>query len=245
MILPSLLEYSIYDMNKRIEQIFGLLQENKLESLIKTSNLDSFDNLHLHLDFVLPQFAKDRSPILTSLSFETIFSCLKTKFRKNKLNLTVHLMGELEDISKAWNYFKTFRKPKNWVITLFVPLNHCQAWKKEFQKYTIGAWIDLNQWLDLSKVTSIKDSLGSIENILVMTVVAGKSGQKLEQITISHLSEFIINVGQSKSYIVDGGWSQEIAYQYQNMHPNQNHIDFVSYGSFWGGVEDYIKSTSA
>ena len=135
MILPSLLEYSTHDLNNRLDQILELLGKDKFYEQVYITNDIKNDRVSLHLDFVLSQFAKDRNPILASISPNEVFNCLKLKFPKQKLDLTIHLMGELEDLPKAWQYFETLRKPRNWDMTLFLPYNHAISWRRTFKKY--------------------------------------------------------------------------------------------------------------
>ena len=239
MILPSLLEYSQNDLQKRIDTIKILQNNNTLFGLIKVKEHSNPKTLNLHLDFVLEQFAKDRAPILSSTGLPTVFDLLDKEFGQYKLNLSVHLMGAIEDLTPAWEFFKKYKKPKNWKITLFLPLNHALRWKAEFKQYKIGMWLDLYDWLDMDSLKPRNIDLNAISDVLIMTVVAGKSGQSLTQEVQNTLKDFIIdqtnqNLEQKTHYIIDGGWNQEKARQFLKNFDKSPKIDFVAYGGFWG-----------
>jgi len=243
MILPSLLEYSQNDLIKRLESIKYLQDKEQLFDLIKVQEKSQPKTLHLHLDFVLKQFAKDRVPILSSLSIITVFDLLDKEFGQHKLNLSVHLMGAIEDLTPAWEFFKKYQKPKNWKITLFLPLNHALRWKSEFRKYKIGVWLDLYDWLDKDSLKPKLVDMNYISNVLIMTVVAGKSGQSLTQEVQNNLKDFINNqihqnIEQKKHFIIDGGWNQEKAKLFLKRFDRSPKIDFVAYGGFWGKFLD-------
>ena len=237
MLLPSLLEYSTHDLNQRLDQILELLVKNQYFDKVYITHDISENILSLHLDFVLSQFAKDRNPILASLSPNEVFNCLKLKFPKQKLDLTVHIMGELEDLPKAWQYFETLRKPKHWNMTLFLPYNQAVSWRRTFKKYKIGAWIDLRQWCDLDQSEKKSKAklfdLKYIDSVLVMSVVAGKSGQKLTLEVEANLDKLIRRNPQFTTFVIDGGWDQEKAENFMRKNNPQSKVDFVSYSGFW------------
>jgi pentose-5-phosphate-3-epimerase len=241
MILPSLLEYSQNDLKNRIQSLKKLDLDDSLFDLIKVHEKSKSKRLNLHLDFVLKQFAKDRVPILSSLSLVTVFEILDQEFSDQKLNLSVHLMGAIEDLTFAWEFFKKYKKPKDWKITLFLPQNHALRWKSEFKKYKIGVWLDLHDWLDIKELKSKSVDLGGITNVLIMTVVAGKSGQSLTEEVQKNLKDLIDNLceqnlEQKKYIIVDGGWNQEKAKIALKSFNKSAKVDFVAYGGFWGKV---------
>ena len=237
MLLPSLLEYSAHDLNQRLDKILELLEKKQYFDKVYITHDIKDEILYLHLDFVLSQFAKDRNPILASLSPNEVFNCLKLKFPKQKLDLTIHIMGELEDLPKAWQYFETLRKPKQWNMTLFLPYNQAISWRRTFKKYKIGAWIDLKQWCDLDEATKKSKAklfdLKYIDSVLVMTVVAGKSGQKLTLEVEANLNKLIQKNPQFTTFVIDGGWDQEKAENFMKKQNPPSKVDFVSYSGFW------------
>lgn len=262
MILPSLLEYSASDLNKRLDQINKLVNEGQFFEQVyliddineKILPKDPAENmpLCLHLDFVLSQFAKDRSPILSSLGPNEIMNCLKLKFPKTALDLSIHLMGELEDLPAAWQYFDSLRKPKNWKMTLYLPYNQASGWRRSFKKYKIGAWLDLTQWYQQEAHDSKTDSnLGNsknsttkifdlkyIKSLLVMTVVAGKSGQKLSPEIETALGKILVQNPQIEHFIVDGGWDKSKATNFMTKNKPSAKVDFVAYSGFWRNIPE-------
>jgi hypothetical protein len=150
-------------------------------------------------------------------------------------------MGAIEDLTPAWEFFKKYQKPKNWKITLFLPLNHALRWKAEFKKYKIGVWLDLYDWMDKDSLEPKIIDLNNISSVLIMTVVAGKSGQSLTQEVQNNLKDFISNQSkqspqQKTRFIIDGGWNQEKAKLFLKNFDKSPKIDFVAYGGFWGKV---------
>ncbi|GAB4147407.1 MAG: hypothetical protein OHK0017_09090 [Patescibacteria group bacterium] len=241
MLLPSILEYDQVNLNRKTNFLLQNLNSAEFIKSIKILESDTRkiqSSLNLHLDFVLPQFAKDRGGILTSSGLESILNHFSKKFDQTKLNLTVHLMGELEDMRLAWDFWSKFKPNKKWKITILVPVNHYLPWKTHFKKFNIGIWIDLHDWLELPESEVLSRLPEGVKDILIMTVVAGKSGQKLETIVEHKLQGLIIELTHSLDrFVLDGGWSQTKAQNFlnniQDRIPLKKQIDFVSYGSFW------------
>ena len=100
---------------------------------------------HFHLDFVLPQFAKDRS-VMQSLGLKTVFGILKEKLFEQNLALTVHLMGEMEDWAECFDFLKNFLVPQNWQIELFVPTKITNWFSFGQTNLTTFTWFDLGFW---------------------------------------------------------------------------------------------------
>jgi pentose-5-phosphate-3-epimerase len=216
MLLPSLLEYSMESLETKI----SLLKKHKLP----ISRFQNQKNIALHLDFVLPNFASDRG-VLTSLSLKSVFDLLSSNYAdKTNIDLSIHLMGLVEDLYEAYAFFETFEFRQDWNFLILVPENYTESWKINIKKSNknlrIGAWYDLNEWQN-------KQFEEKTTNLL-MTVSAGKSGQKLTK----DVKENVVNVVKSypdTRFIVDGGWevNDKIALN----------TDIVSYSSFWKSLE--------
>jgi hypothetical protein len=232
MILPSLLEYSDKDFAEKLKILIQKNQDNSLNDLLKITNdtEEKQKQLHLHLDFVMKQFAKDRSGILASLDLESSFKILKEYFSKKKLRLSVHLMGTLEDLMEAWKFFNLFKIPKQWKVRLFLPINQAQAWKIQFNNFEIGQWYDLDQWQDLQG-KSLSNGKNFEQYNLLMTVKAGKSGQKLTPETKNKIH--LLLEGRSEYFLLDGGWNQATGIELISDFNKPPKIDFVSYSGFW------------
>jgi pentose-5-phosphate-3-epimerase len=214
MILPSLLEYSAESLQSRLD----LLKKNSktIYPLQKTHRLS------LHLDFVLPQFAKDRS-VMTSLGLPAVFDALKSNFHDHKLELSIHLMGETEDLLEGYNFFQDYPYNPNWNYLILIPEKYLNIWQKSIKNgkknVTIGCWYDLDEWADKTFVQKRTN--------LLMTVVAGKSGQKLEDNTKEKALQ-INKKHPTTHFILDGGWP---------ITTKSNHnTDIVSYSSFWNNL---------
>ena len=108
-------------------------------------NLQNSPIWHFHLDFVLSQFAKDRS-VMKSLGLTTVFGILKEKLFEQNLALTVHLMGEMEDWAECFDFLKNFLAPQNWQIELFVPTKITNWFSFEQANLTTLTWFDLGFW---------------------------------------------------------------------------------------------------
>jgi pentose-5-phosphate-3-epimerase len=215
MILPSLLEYSIESLETKI----NLLKKHKTP----ISRFQNQKNIALHLDFVLPQFAKDRS-VMTSLSLKSVFETLETHYQAEKIDLSIHLMGSVEDLVEAYTFFETFEFKPEWNFLILVPEKYTESWKLNIKKETknlrIGAWYDLGEWQD--KVFELKSTN------LLMTVLAGKSGQKLELETKENVEKLVKSYPNTR-FIVDGGWHVD-----DQIFTN---TDIVSHSSFWKNLE--------
>jgi pentose-5-phosphate-3-epimerase len=215
MILPSLLEYSI----EKLEFKINLLKKHK----IPISRFQSQKNIAIHLDFVLPQFAKDRA-IMCSLGLKSVFDLLLSHYNEEKIDLSIHLMGTLEDLSEAYKFFETYEFKTEWNFLILVPEKYTESWNTNIKKTTknlrIGVWYDLDQWQ--------KKVFEKRTTNLLMTVLAGKSGQKLET-TTKELVESLVKSYPDSRFIVDGGWQVD-----DKVYIN---TDVVSYSSFWKSLE--------
>ncbi len=218
MFLPSLLEYS----KESLQDKLSLVQTNISKFKTLQQNYQN-TTLGFHLDFVLPQFAKDRA-VMTSLGLADIFRGLDGNFSSTKLTLSVHLMGALEDLEQAYNFFYNYQFNPNWAYLLLVPENQFLPWQNEFNaqdNLQTGIWYDDFEWAD--------KQFNLAKNYLLMTVRAGKSGQKLTP-EMKDMALSLAKLYPQYNFIVDGGWS--IAEENR-----MSNLDIVSYSSFWQKFE--------
>jgi len=223
MFLPSLLEYSAQNLQQKLD----LIQTNfaKFQTLTKQKNPDQ---INFHLDFVLPVFAKERE-VKPSLDLKTVLTKLSQTFSQ-KLKLSIHLMGLETDLAECNNFFEKYSLPKNFLVEIYLPQQQFYTWKYPvFENFNstknckLGLWLDLNQWqeFDLSEFSQKH----SVQNFLLMTVLAGKSGQKLT----TEIQSQVLSIAQKYQnyhFILDGGWQIEFE-------SNLKNLEIVSYSSFW------------
>jgi pentose-5-phosphate-3-epimerase len=212
-ILPSLLEYSEAEIIKKI-------------GLLASKSPAPYD---LHLDFVFQEFARDRS-VMASLTPKTVFTILEIYFAKKKCNLTIHLMGDLSDLEIAWKFFDKYQFNSKWDYLIFVPPNNTNLWSNLSSKHKnlkTGIWLDLDKWMNL-RTTEFQEFFSQnkeITNYLIMTVMAGKSGQKLLELNKNKAIE-LVKENPNLNFILDGGWSTNLSYDFNN-------LSVVSYTDFW------------
>ena len=205
-VLPSLLEYSPQQLSTKL----SLLEHPKVADLTRQG-----DTLQLHIDYVGEFFAKQRS-ILSSLSLKTTLAIITNKYANQKLQLTIHLMGELEDIILLEKFFRSYTIQDNWAYVIFVPPKFISTFS-----FMRGANVEIGVWYDLQEWQSPTDKHTPY---LLMTVRAGISGQKLRKQTQHQAIEWVNKY--PNYFVVDGGWSIT--------HPDINsHTDIVSHSSFW------------
>lgn len=226
MFLPSILEYSTTSLEKKLKAI--ATNTELFKTLTKTTN---HQLLQLHLDFVLTQFAKDRS-IMESLSLSAVFETLESFFKHTRLKLSVHIMGEFEDIINNFSFFQDCKFPKKWEIEIYVPEKYFIPWNKSYfsksggGKHSIGIWYDKSEWYQSGEKPELLGLDSLCNNFLLMTVTAGRSGQAL----LPEVKDSVIQTIQTmptKNFILDGGWNID----------EQGFLDnakIVSYSSFWG-----------
>ncbi len=255
MILPSFLEYSAESLEQKIDKIlvnYDKFQKivnlekksQNVEITEKIENLELAENSFeknsgeilgkddkkvkktwsLHLDFVLEQFAKDRF-VMKSLGLDLVFSIFEKKMRNQKLNLTVHLMGENEDWQDAFNFWQEFKIPQNWQIQLFVPFKMTKLFTFDKPNLTTFQWQDLGDWENEKPEKLIS------RKILLMTVKAGLSGQIMTTETKNKTIQMVKN-NPKVDFILDGGWRV----QDQQIFDNFGNVDLVSYSSFWKNI---------
>ena len=202
LILPSLLEYSPYELGKRVEKLKEL---NKFE---------------VHIDTICQNFARSRN-VMMSISVKTVLSHLE-KFKANSLYLTIHIMGDTEDLVEAYKFFAGYHFEPNWQYRIFLPLNSELAFAcfESCNNVKIGNWFDIDQW-----------NIGTDFNqyiytaALIMTVKAGLSGQILLPKTKIDAFQLAIKNPQI-NFVFDGGWSCLFDTDVEN-------VDLVSYTSYW------------
>jgi hypothetical protein len=224
--LPSLLEYSRESLNRKLTQVKSRIEDFKEIQNSLNSATKPGDSLSFHLDFVLPYFAKDRK-VMTSLGLESVLKKLEQEFADYKLDLSIHLMGTSEDLFEAHKFLLDYNFKPNWIYTVFVPEKYTSTfWPQTqvFTNYKVGIWHDLNDY-SVTKIKGEKDN----QNHLLMTVIAGKSGQKLDaknqQLCLELCTKF-----PEKKFIVDGGWGVDYR-------TNLDNLEVVSYSSFWKSFE--------
>jgi hypothetical protein len=178
--------------------------------------------VYLHLDFVLPIFAKSRG-VETSLDIETNLDLIEKHLDLEKVDLTIHLMGIDEDfemidflIERLSNY--VFDRP-DWSGIVFVPRSELE----DFEAIEICSNLKVGTWLDLGEY-SLNTKFEESKNYLLMTVTAGKSGQKLTEEGMQAVYQ-IANSNSKSHFIADGGWKVGADLQ--------ANLDIVSYTSFW------------
>jgi pentose-5-phosphate-3-epimerase len=222
MFLPSLLEYSYENLSHKLYLINQF--SARYRELSKNPDSLSFD---LHLDFVLPQFAKDRA-VMKSLSPAIVFDYLDRVFENKPLNLSVHLMGNTQDLFDVYKFFEHHKFNTNWNYLVFIPEKYTFSWEnadfsEQNDNLKIGVWYDLEEWQN--------KSFGNSDDFLLMTVLAGKSGQKLTP-EIAQATLKITNENPKKEFILDGGWSIETT----NCPSN---VQIVSHASFWSRFAEF------
>jgi hypothetical protein len=125
-------------------------------------------------------------------------------------------MQENEDILEALEFLNNYQFNPNWEYQFFVSQRHYKIFKfLNNQQSSVGIWLDKHEICKLET-----------ENYLLMSVFAGKSGQKLELEIKTKLLK-IVAQNPKKNYILDGGFEVEKNY------PNLQNLQIVSYSSFW------------
>ncbi len=171
-----------------------------------------------HADFVLPNFAKIRN-IEPSFDLETYFDIFIQNY-PNSATFQVHLMGEDVDFQESLNYFQSHPLNPNWNYQILVRPQDFQLWQSVFSAHKnvqIGVWYDLGQWENIE--------IFDFNLVLLMTVVAGQSGQSITEETINN-ALIKLDKNQNIFFIFDGGWSVDRQFSYQN-------LSIVSDTAFW------------
>ncbi len=222
-LIPSLLEYSPAKLKAKLNLIQG-----KYKQFLELTTQPK-DSLDLHLDFVLDQFAKDRS-VMASLGLEAVLTELEDRFSSNKLTLSIHLMGSLEDMRLANEFLQGYTFNPSWSYQIYIDPDLIPTFRVHellFENVELGIWYDPNDWSDSSTVIPSQ----SINNYLLMTVVAGKSGQSKSLESV----ESIIQISKTHpkiNFIADGGWKVQDMLEIKTKQNLQN-LKIVSYSSFW------------
>lgn len=213
MITPSLLEYSIPDLVKRL----NYLQSNMSQCMHYAHQ----DILTLHIDCVCKRFAQDKHALMSN-SLQTTLDTIAERFSLDRLHLSIHLMGDTEDLMELYAFLNTYQTLPMWSYTIFIPEEFYISWSQQFNSdtMTIGIWYDLNMWTTQVFAPTI--------NYLLMTVPAGKSGQKA-LLTDKNKALNIARTNPQSRFIVDGGWNID-------EDPLLDNLQVVSYSSFWSHI---------
>ena len=226
--LPSLLEYNPTELTHKLK----LITQNTKDFLRLQQ---SEEIINLHLDFVLPKFAKSRG-VKSSNDIQTVFELLSKHFDQQHLNLSIHLMATWEDMEDNEGLISFLA---NWGFdqpdfegTIFVDGEQLEFvdYLPEISNFKCGTWLDLGQWQEYS--------FEAKQNYLLMTVVAGQSGQKLDSSVADKALQIATNNRES-NFIFDGGWSV-----LNQTETNLNNVDIVSYSSFWTQFQVEVEKNS-
>ncbi len=234
--LPSLLEYTPQNLEIKLE----LIKDNLKDFRIIQKSSDN--KIHLHLDFVLQQFAINRN-IEPSNSLQIVFNMVNKYFGDQKIVCNCHFMGSFIDIMEILTYLKTKEATKefnsNWeymfyfgkdmigMIGYFDSMNNNKNLKA-------GLWLDFDEW----EILKFSENFFNIKNYLLMTVIAGKSGQKLTSNNRSQALEIIKN-NSDLNFTIDGGWSVGDELLELDME-SKNKLSIISYSSFWDQFDTMI-----
>lgn len=221
MILPSLLEYSKPELDSKLDLVLADL--TKFKKLTKQPE----SILSFHLDFVLENFAKNRK-VSPSLDLNILLELLELKFSQLNLDLSIHLMGNKTDLKASLKFLSQFELNPNFQARIFVPLEFVPEFEKitnTKKNLTTGVWLDLGEW------NQQKIDQADLQDFLLMTVLAGKSGQKLTIETKQKSLEIAKN-NKDKNFILDGGWSLQDVDKL-SINNNFKQLQLVSYSSFW------------
>jgi pentose-5-phosphate-3-epimerase len=215
MILPSVLTYSDIEAEKKLKYLFTT------EDWKKTAAQEKM--ISIHLDIVSKSFAQNRN-VLMSQPINSLWGIIKKySFSNQKYYFSIHLMSNSDDLIEFEKYFSEIFVPDNFILKIFVYPKYVDYFNKIYAKANVefGAWYDLDEW-------SVETNFQYSSN-LIMTVLAGKSGQKKDPIQNQKVQEILrLN---NKYFIVDGGWKTDEINMY-----DQNKLDIVSSGDFWSKV---------
>jgi pentose-5-phosphate-3-epimerase len=210
---PSILEYSIESLEKKIKKININLE--KFHLITKQQK----GQVSLHLDFVGKYFAQNIKE-MQSLEPINVFKNLEKLAPDLEKFYTVHLMGDTEDLVGMFEFFYNLTIPETTNITLLVPVQYYYNWQEKFankSSFKIGIWLNKGKWTTFRFMPKVC--------YLLMTVYAGKSGQMLEDSMLT-LAMNTVKTHPDSHFIVDGGWSVNFGANYQN-------LSIVSYTDFW------------
>ncbi len=220
--LPSLLEYSTASLQTKLE----LIKDNltKFQAVQKSAD----QKIYLHLDFVLPDFAASRF-VQSGNDPKIVFDLIDSHFYGQKVVCNSHFMGLTNDIKGVLAFFKSYSWNLNWEYILYVGQEFLQDFEqfKKFDNLKVGIWLDLDQYNVETKF--------ELSDYLLMTVLAGKSGQKLAIDTRSKTLE-IVKQNPNINFTIDGGWSVDDEVSELSL-KQKNNLSVVSYSSFWKAFE--------
>jgi hypothetical protein len=191
----------------------SLLEYSNAKTLQKLQIIKTKKEKYLHIDYISKQFARDRGTMQT-ISLTNYISIIAATI-DYPIDITIHLMVELEDINDIIaqiNQIKSF----NGDCIIYVPWKLKNSFKQFEVLSKLGSWYDLGEW-DLD--TNFD------QNNLLMLVKAGKSGEANTP-QIVDMAEDIARSNPDKKFLFDGGLKIDYSSQYNN-------IDFVSYSSYW------------
>ena len=214
-ILPSTLEYSITNFQKKIDLII-----NGLDRYLELSHQEV---LELHVDLVYPFFARENS-VMSSISLIDNLRIIYDMVEKlqQKCFLTIHFMGLLDDVILFNRHLEKIKKHKLINMELYIPLNLNQKMFINSLDLPIYYWYDIDQY---SKINTKDQS-----KKLLMTVKAGKSGQVIKEESYNKTLKIIEDCGVS-NIIIDGGLKIKDYLKY--LSDNKQDLRMVSYSSFW------------
>lgn len=226
---PSILEYSKIQLDNRLTQVS---QNLNVFRQIQNPDLDDLNlvKIGFHVDVVMTSFAKDRK-VMASLRLQTFLETLAKNFPAQSLDLSIHLMGLADDLVEVDKFLRNYNFNPSWNYTIFVPekfVNSFMYHSQIYPNYKVGIWYDLGEWQE-SKIKQNEQ----IENFLLMTVVAGKSGQKLTQENKQNALSLVQKFG-TKKFLVDGGWSVDWNEDFDN-------LEVISYSGFWKEFEKRLN----
>jgi pentose-5-phosphate-3-epimerase len=232
--LPSFLEYSDITVKQKI----SLLEDLSQDKIISEKEIKQFtaDYTYLHLDIISKYFAQDKN-VLMSLDSKSYLAVLEKYFSQQNIHLSIHLMGNVEDLVKEWQFYSNHVFLNQWQYSLYIPYKYFQSWRSLTKdNVKIGCWYDLDQWY---QIENFNFNNTQISNILLMTVNAGKSGQKSNLDAQIQALKLVTN-HPDVNFILDGGWKTDLTTMLKSLPKSDieayyklKNLDIVVNSDFW------------
>jgi hypothetical protein len=235
--LPSLLEYTPSALEAKLQLIKN--HSGEFQAIQKSPD----GKIYLHLDFVLQEFAASRS-VEPGNGPQVVFDLIHKYFHDQKIVCNSHFMGSEADTAEVLEFLKTYDWNPNWEHVFYVGQKFVQDFETQLKLPLVkglaakltGVTLKIGVWLDLDEYNL--NTKFELQDYLLMTVFAGKSGQKLtEEVRMQTLK--IVQKNPDVKFTIDGGWT--VTDELNELEPVEiNCLNIVSYSSFWKEFEKLV-----
>lgn len=211
--LPAILVTTKEELQQKL-QMFPM-------DIVAFSDTTGQDHFALHIDIILPEFAKERGCPPT-LAFDEMVTMICEHFAGERTRFNIHVMGRADESLAVARWIVKTLVDERLYGEVYVPHYVYNEVKQDDHKnWLVGVWYDKGEWENGVEWIAAEN--------LLMTVQAGYAYQPPDEQLKAEAFDTAL-ASPEYYFVLDGGWKVD-----QN--PNEEHIELVINSDYWKTIE--------